>query len=142
MLSPVRVRQHALALLAASMLVFVAVAGVFADAPQPGSISAGVSGSTAIVSGTWSWPNADKCDGKAVGWAVGWGAPGDPGNAVANGISVGTHSDNSVHTNGDCGAITSGKNRGGSWGSLNHVYSSPGDYTVCAVFYDVRVDKN
>ena len=124
-----------------ALLLFTIDAGVLADAPGPGSISASVSGSTATVSGSWTWKGADKCTDQAVGWAVDWKDPSDPGNAVKNGVSVGTQSDNSVHTNGDCGAITSGKDRGGSWGSLSHTYSSPGTYNVCVVMYDVHLDK-
>src|SRR5438067_13156922 len=103
MLSPVRVRQHAVALVGAILLIFTMVAGAFANATDP-AISASTSGLTATVSGSWSWPDQNACDDRWVGWAVDWDDPDDPGNALKNGFSVGTASDNSVHTNQNCGS--------------------------------------
>ena len=136
------VRVQAFALVAAAILALLAAGGALARAPDPGSIAAGVDGSAVVVSGTWDWPGAGKCENRAVGWALDWGDPSDRGNEVADGFSVGSANDNAVHTNGDCGEITTDNDRSGRWGPLSHTYPSAGVYRICAVTYEVHLLKN
>ena len=136
------VRVQAFALVAAAIVALLAAGGALARAPDPGSIAASVDGSAVVVSGTWDWPGAGKCENRAVGWAVDWGDPSDRGNEVADGFSVGSANDNAVHTNGDCGAITTDNDRSGNWGPLSHSYPSAGVYRICAVTYEVHLLKN
>jgi uncharacterized repeat protein (TIGR01451 family) len=141
MLSPVRVRQQAVALLAAMMLLFTFGAVVLANAPSTSSANASVSGMTVTMSGTWSWPDQNDCNDRWVGWAVSWADPGAPGTAIASGFAVGTPGDSTVHTNKDCGSANAGGHgRTGTWGSISHTYTAPGTYNVCAVLYDVHID--
>ena len=99
-----RVGHRALALVAAAAIAFSLVATVLANAPDPSSISASVSGNSVTLSGSWNWPSQKPpCDDRWVGWAIDWDDPADPGNSVANGFAVGTSSDNAVHTAQNCG---------------------------------------
>ncbi|HVA85453.1 MAG TPA: hypothetical protein VNF73_03930 [Candidatus Saccharimonadales bacterium] len=138
-----KVVRRSLALAVAAVLGFAMVATVLGDAADPGTITASISGFTATVSGTWTWSSQKApCTDRWVGWAINWDDPVDAGNPVSNGYSVGTATDNTVHTNQDCGsAIPGGKGVQGSWGSLSHTYPRAGTYTVCAVMYDIHIDK-
>ena len=83
---------------------------VGADAPEPhipitASAVLNADNSTTItVSGTWEWPTHGNRDCNitryAVGWAIDWNDPNQPGNLVSgHGVTiyVGTPTDNTVH---------------------------------------------
>ena len=135
-----------------------------ADSPDPASLSKQVVDNhdgtwTVTMSGTWKWTtHTTDCnnDRFAVGWAMDWSDPDQPGNPVATigtqDVAVGSLAantlnplDNTVHYYPDkprCGVYA---NHGGSsyntgnWGPISHVYSSdPSSYEICGVFYDVR----
>src|SRR4051794_7402299 len=93
-------------LVGAAMLVFGATSA-FADASDPdvnattGSVVTNANGSrTVTVQGAWHWTtHKSDCNGdkRAVGFAVDWNDPGQPGNAVKNGIDVGAASANAYN---------------------------------------------
>jgi hypothetical protein len=109
-------------------------APALADAPSPLSLSGtavtNADGSrTLTVSGTYAWEK--KCNPKKPdGYAIAWGDPTAPGNVVANGVAVGTPSDNAIHATNGCGDP-------GTFGPLSHTYpaSVAAAIQVCAVTY-------
>ena len=97
------------------------------------------------LTGTWQW-DRNQCDAvndRYVGWAVDWDDPNAPGHLVpankkgGQSYLVGTPNDNTVHTNGDCGA-PGGPGVQGTWGPISHTYAAPGQYEVCVVTYDIH----
>src|SRR3954471_23764286 len=108
-------------LFAAVLVVLVGAVfapAALADAPSPKTITGtsvtNADGSrTLTVSGTYGWEK--KCDAKKPdGYAIAWNDATAPGNAVANGIAVGTPTDNAIHTTNGCAAAT--------FGPLSHTY--------------------
>jgi hypothetical protein len=127
---------------------------------------------TVTVRGQWQWPtHRSDCNGdkRAVGFAVDWNDPGQPGNVVTtlNGatIDVGTAAanaynaaDNLVHATppaaesanpsawrGGCGTFNAAAGyNSGAWGPLSHTYapSFSGPITICALMYDVHLSVN
>ncbi|MBV8079787.1 MAG: hypothetical protein JO186_05350 [Actinobacteria bacterium] len=154
------------------------VDGVQADAPDPkvqtttGTIVTNADGShTLTIRGQWQWTtHHGDCNqnGRAIGYAVDWFDPHQPGNHVTtlNGssIDVGAASatkwnpaDNLVHGtppandstdptqwSGGCGTYdpSLGYNTG-TWGPISHTFDPTvaGPYRVCVVLYDVHAHK-
>ena len=123
-------------LFAAVLVVLVAAViapAALADAPSPKTITGtsvtNADGSrTLTVQGTYEWSKA--CDPKKPdGYAIAWNDPTAPGNAVANGIAVGTPTDNSIHATNGCNADT--------FGPLSHTYPASVNTAlqVCVVTY-------
>jgi uncharacterized repeat protein (TIGR01451 family) len=136
------------ALVGATLLTLGMAVSVLADAANPDVINVQVTGTTVTLSGTWSWVSrtGEGCDAatdRMVGWAVDWGDPNAPGNDVPGKTStdphwsVGTPTDNTVHTNLDCGTIGPDNYPIGTWGPISHTYTQSGDYTVCVLMYDI-----
>jgi len=146
------------------------VAGAGADAADPiiasttGTVTTNADGSrTVTVQGQWQWTtHRSNCnnDKRAVGYAVDWNDPTQPGNVVTtlNGqtIAVGTPTDNLVHAtppandsssttawHGGCGAFN-GQFNTGVWGPITHTYAASytGPITICALMYDVHLKTN
>jgi hypothetical protein len=146
------------------------VAGAGADAADPivasttGNVVTNSDGSrTVTVQGSWQWTtHRSDCsqDKRAVGYAVDWNDPTQPGNVVTtlNGqtIAVGTPTDNLVHAtppandsssttawHGGCGAF-GGQFNTGVWGPISHTYAASytGPITICALMYDVHLRSN
>lgn len=129
-------------LFAAVLVVLVAAViapAALADAPSPVSITGtsvtNADGSrTLTVSGTYEWQKA--CDPKKPdGYAIAWSDPTAPGNLVANGVSVGTPSDNTIHLTNGCASAT--------FGALSHTYpaSVKTAVQVCVVTYHNKDSK-
>ena len=160
------------ALLAVTGSLALGVAGAGADAADPvltattGTVVKNADGSrTVTVHGAWQWPtHKSDCtqDKRAVGFAVDWADPNQPGNVVTtlNGrtIAVGDSADNLVHHTGagadsadpnvwrgTCGTFQAslGYNTG-TWGPIAHTYAASyqGPITVCALMYDVHLKAN
>jgi hypothetical protein len=129
--------------LALSLLALGASQGARADAADPFTINVQSSGLTVTLSGTWRWERGE-CNDRWTGWAVDWGDPNAPGHLVpadeGPDYYVGTPSDNTVHMHNppDCGQSIDNKLRQGTWGPISHTYSEPGEYSVCAIMYDVH----
>jgi hypothetical protein len=146
-------RMRSLALFAASALVLAVSATVLADSPNPDStVNAQVNGLTVTLSGTWQWTRNcnsgtldqghNGVDGpRDAGVAVDWGDPSAAGNEVVTGLEVGTPSDNLVHLRApaDQGTCSGGDISSGAWGPISHTYAEAGEYSMCAVVYDVRL---
>jgi hypothetical protein len=129
-------------LFAAVLVVLVAAViapAALADAPSPKTITGtsvtNADGSrTLTVSGTYSWEKA--CDPKKPdGYAIAWNDPSAPGNVVANGVAVGTPSDNTIHLTNGCNSST--------FGPLSHTYpaSVANAVQVCVVTYHNKDSK-
>jgi hypothetical protein len=117
---------------------------------------------TIWVQGTWQWTTHHtdcNTDRYAVGWAVDWNDPDQPGNVVGTvdgtTVDVGTAqanglnpADNAVHhypgpSPARCGTYgphgTTSYNTG-SWGPLAHTYAADvTDIQVCVVMYDIHL---
>ena len=172
-------RRVLVALLVVMGSLAIGVAGAGADAADPvltlttGTIVAHADGSmTVTVQGAWVWPtHKSDCnqDKRAVGFAVDWSDPQQPGNVVAtlNGrtIAVGTAAANAYngvdslvhHTGagtdsrdpnawrGTCGTFNAALGyNSGTWGPISHTYSPAytGPITICALMYDVHLKTN
>lgn len=116
---------------------------------------------TLTVSGTWQWTtHRTDCntDRYAVGWAVDWNDPDQPGNLVGKlkktPIDVGAAwatarnpADNAVHYYpgplpprcGVFGLHGGSSYNTGSWGPISHTYAAgTSDIKVCVVMYDIH----
>lgn len=133
----------------AAVLVFSA-APAFANAANPdtgttATATKNADGTTTVnISGTWSWASQNGCSDRfGAGWAVAWGDPNQPGNAVSGHgttIFVGTPTDNAVHYNAaaPCGTLDANNHPHGPW-SDSHTYAAgvdPGP--VCVNMYDLH----
>src|ERR1051326_1659523 len=172
-------RRILVALFAILASFVLGVAGAGADAADPivasttGSVVTKPDGSRLVtVQGAWQWTtHKSDCsqDKRAVGFAVDWNDPTQPGNVVTtlNGqtIDVGAAAanasnpaDNLVHHTGagtdstdpntwrgTCGTFnaTAGFNSG-TWGPISHTYpaSYTGPISICALMYDVHLRTN
>lgn len=172
-------RRVVVALSVGAMSLVVGVAGARADAAEPvlaatqsSVVTNGDGSRTVTVSGQWAWPtrrsdcNLDK---RAVGYAMNWNDPGQPGNLVTTlnhvAIAVGAQSataynpaDNLVWPTqpgvastdrqtwrGGCGTYSPslGYNTG-AWGPISHTYAPTytGQIEVCVLTYDVHLQDN
>jgi uncharacterized repeat protein (TIGR01451 family) len=170
--------KRVLAVLIVLCGLVVGVAGAGADAADPvlssttGSVVTNSDGSrTVTVRGGWAWTtHKSNCsqDKRAVGFAVDWNDPAQPGNVVTtlNGqtidVGVATASnyngaDNLVHHTpsgtdstdanvwrGGCGTFGAAGYNTGTWGPISHTYapSFTGPITICALMYDVHLTAN
>jgi hypothetical protein len=126
--------KHLIAVALVSLAAFVAAPAALADAPSPKSLTGtavtNADGSrTLTVSGTFAWEKGGKC--KESGYAIAWNDPTAPGNLVANGVAVGTPSDNAIHPVSTCVVPT------GTFGPLSHTYpaSVKSALQACVVTY-------
>src|SRR3954471_18307243 len=126
--------KHLFAAVLVVLVAAVLVPAALADAPSPVSLTGttvtNADGSrTLTVRGTYEWEKA--CDPKKPdGYAIAWSDPTAPGNLVANGVAVGTPSDNTIHLTNGCGVP-------GTFGPLSHTYpaSVKTAVQVCVVTY-------
>src|SRR4051812_44137938 len=126
--------KHLVAVALVTLATAVLAPVALADAPSPvsltGTTATNADGSrTLTVSGTYEWEK--KCDPKKPdGYAIAWNDPTAPGNLVANGVAVGTPSDNTIHLTNGCGVP-------GTFGPLSHTYpaSVKTAVQVCVVTY-------
>ena len=146
-------RLRGLVVAACAMLSFALFASpAWADSPTPSSLTrvsltVNPDGSkTLTVQGTWDWGTNGPCDSsndlKAVGYAIDWNDVTQPGNLVASGVDVGTPTDNLVRPASNMSFAVCMTNSG-AFGPLSHTYSAttPLPSLVCAVTYDVHIDK-
>jgi hypothetical protein len=121
------------------LVAAVVAPAAFADAPSPVSITGttvtNADGSrTLTVSGTYEWEKS--CDPKKPdGYAIAWNDPNAPGNLVADGVAVGTPTDNTIHLTNGCKSAT--------FGPLSHTYAAgmKSAVQVCVVTYHNKDSK-
>ena len=139
----IRFRRLAIALLASGAVLATSATAVLADFATPTFVDVRVAGLTVTITGTYEWQSRINCDAtnRYAGWAIAWNDPADQGNPIGDtGVRVGTAADNTVHTNGDCGAVGNGILQG-TFGPISHTYRSPGMYRVCVVLYDIHAGE-
>lgn len=134
--------KHLIAVALVTLATAVLAPVALADAPSPVSLTGtsvtNADGSrTLTVSGTYEWEK--KCDpkkAKADGYAIAWSDPTAPGNLVANGVAVGTPSDNTIHLTNGCATT-------GTFGPLSHTYAASvkSAVQVCVVTYHNKDTK-
>jgi len=90
---------------------------------------------TLTLSGTYEWEKSCHTK-KTYGYAIAWNDSTAPGNLVANGVAVGTPSDNTIHLTNGCGVP-------GTFGPLSHTYpaSQKTAVQVCVVTYHNKDSK-
>jgi hypothetical protein len=91
------------------------------------------SGLTVEVSGNWSWPEEATASVLSyAGYAIDWGD-------VTSGNQLGSYhiGDGTAATNVVLQPTSPAQGASGTWGPLSHTYAQPGDYTVCAIMYDL-----
>jgi hypothetical protein len=125
----------------------IAVAGVSLALLAAGVANAGSSSPTSIhvvsqsgltvnVAGDWSWPEeATASTLSYAGYAIDWGD-------VTSGNQLGSYhiGDGTAATNVVMQPTSPAQGSSGTWGPVAHTYAQSGDYTVCAIMYDLGED--
>jgi hypothetical protein len=120
-------------------MALMAAGVVFAGSGSPTSIHVDSnSGMIVQVSGKWTW--SEMASAKTLsyaGFAIDWGDV-TSGNTLGGKYHIG---DGTAATNVVMQPTTPARGSSGSWGPVSHTYAKAGDYTVCAIIYDLGETK-